>query len=137
MGINGIGASAVIADGPDSADRMFLVRAEVLEALLAEVFPQLADGSEASRSASLVEPVTDAESRVLRLLPSNLSGPDIARELYLSVNTVRTHVRHIYQKLGVRGRREAVDRARELRILPSLAPHRLSTNAPMRELRSA
>jgi LuxR family maltose regulon positive regulatory protein len=50
-------------------------------------------------------------------LPTNLSRPDIARELSVSVNTVNTHVRNIYSKLGAGNRTEAVDRARRLRLL--------------------
>ncbi|HEX3370527.1 MAG TPA: LuxR C-terminal-related transcriptional regulator, partial [Candidatus Cybelea sp.] len=57
------------------------------------------------------------ELRVLRYLPTNLSRPNIARELYVSVNTVNTHVRNIYSKLGAANRTEAVKRARELRLL--------------------
>jgi LuxR family maltose regulon positive regulatory protein len=53
---------------------------------------------------------------VLRLLRSDLSGPDIARELVVSLNTMRTHTRSIYSKLGVNSRREAVRRAAELGI---------------------
>ena len=54
------------------------------------------------------------ELEVLRLLRSDLSGPDIARELIVSLNTVRTHTKNIYAKLGVNNRREAVTRAAEL-----------------------
>jgi LuxR family transcriptional regulator, maltose regulon positive regulatory protein len=54
---------------------------------------------------------------VLRYLPTNLSAPEIAGELYLSVNTVRTHMRHIYEKLGAHSRTEAVERARALGLL--------------------
>jgi LuxR family maltose regulon positive regulatory protein len=49
---------------------------------------------------------------VLRYLPTNLSAPEIASELSVSVHTVRTHVRHLFAKLGVHGRTEAVARAR-------------------------
>lgn len=54
------------------------------------------------------------ELEVLRLLRSELSGPDIARELVVSLNTMRTHTKSIYAKLGARNRREAVRRAAEL-----------------------
>ena len=62
-------------------------------------------------------PVDDLSAReldVLRLLRSDLSGPDIARELLVSLNTLRTHTKNIYAKLGVNNRREAVTRAHEL-----------------------
>jgi LuxR family maltose regulon positive regulatory protein len=54
---------------------------------------------------------------VLRYLPTSLSVTEIAGQLYLSVNTVRTHMRHIYDKLGVHRRHEAVERARALGLL--------------------
>jgi len=60
------------------------------------------------------EQLTRRELDVLRLLRSDLSGPDIARELTVSLNTLRTHTKRIYVKLGVNSRREAVTRATEL-----------------------
>jgi LuxR family transcriptional regulator, maltose regulon positive regulatory protein len=62
----------------------------------------------------LVDELSNRELDVLRLLRSDLSGPDIARELLVSLNTVRTHTKSIYMKLGVNNRREAVTRAAEL-----------------------
>jgi LuxR family maltose regulon positive regulatory protein len=62
----------------------------------------------------LVDELSTRELDVLRLLRSDLSGPDIARELVVSLNTVRTHTRNIYMKLGATNRREAVTRAAEL-----------------------
>ncbi len=63
------------------------------------------------------EELSPGELRVLRFLPTNLSRPEIAGELSVSVNTVNTHVRSIYAKLGVQDRSSAVQRARELRLL--------------------
>jgi LuxR family maltose regulon positive regulatory protein len=54
---------------------------------------------------------------VLRYLPTNLRAPEIAAELFVSLNTIRTHLRNIYAKLGVHGRTDAVKRARELGLL--------------------
>ena len=54
---------------------------------------------------------------VLRLLGSDLDGPDIAREVTVSLNTVRTHTKNIYSKLGVNTRRAAIRRAAELDLL--------------------
>jgi len=65
----------------------------------------------------LAEPLSERELEVLRLLASDLDGPDIARELVVSLNTVRTHTKNIYAKLGVNSRREAVRRAAELGLL--------------------
>jgi LuxR family transcriptional regulator, maltose regulon positive regulatory protein len=65
----------------------------------------------------LTEELSPTELRVLRYLPTNLSRPEIASELSVSVNTVNTHVRNIYAKLQARDRSAAVQRARELRLL--------------------
>jgi LuxR family transcriptional regulator, maltose regulon positive regulatory protein len=72
----------------------------------------------ASRALRLTEPLSQGEIRVLRYMPTNLSTPEIARELSLSVHTVRKHVRHLFAKLGVHGRTETVARARAL-LAPS------------------
>jgi LuxR family maltose regulon positive regulatory protein len=69
------------------------------------------------RRDSLIEPLSDRERDVLRLLAGDLDGPSIARELVVSLNTVRTHTKHIYAKLGVTNRRAAVRRAHELNLL--------------------
>ena len=63
---------------------------------------------------ALIEPLSERELEVLRLLGSELDGPAIARELMVSLNTVRTHTKHIYAKLAVTNRRAAVRRAAEL-----------------------
>ena len=62
----------------------------------------------------LVDPLSARELDVLRLLGSDLDGPDIARELTVSLNTMRTHTKNIYAKLGVTNRRKAVSRAAQL-----------------------
>ena len=63
------------------------------------------------------ESLSERELQVLRLLDSELTGPEIARELFLSHNTVRTHTQHIFTKLDVTNRRAAVLRARERGLL--------------------
>jgi LuxR family maltose regulon positive regulatory protein len=65
----------------------------------------------------LAEPLSESELRVLRFLPGNLSAPEIAGQLYVSTSTVKTHMRHIYEKLDAHRRAEAVDRARALGLL--------------------
>ena len=65
----------------------------------------------------LVDPLSERELDVLRLLASDLDGPSIARELVVSLNTVRTHTKHVYSKLGVNSRRAAVSRAHQLGLL--------------------
>ena len=69
---------------------------------------------DAPASQGLIEPLSERELDVLRLLGTDLDGPEIARELIVSLNTVRTHTKNIYAKLGVNNRRAAVRRAMEL-----------------------
>lgn len=66
---------------------------------------------------NLLEPLSDRELEVLRLLGTDLDGPELARELTVSLNTIRTHTKNIYTKLGVNSRRAAVRRAEELGLL--------------------
>jgi LuxR family maltose regulon positive regulatory protein len=87
--------------------------------LLSEILDVLAGASAPPRSeaAPLLEELSEAELRVVRYLPGNLRAPEIAAELFVSPNTVRTHIRHIYAKLDAHSRKEAVERARELGLL--------------------
>jgi LuxR family transcriptional regulator, maltose regulon positive regulatory protein len=77
---------------------------------------RLVPSPRAVRQDGLVDPLSDRELTVLRYLSSRLTCTEIARELYLSVNTVRSHVKAVYRKLGVNSRREAVGRGRELGV---------------------
>jgi LuxR family maltose regulon positive regulatory protein len=89
-------------------------------ALLADIVDLLRDGSPPSRELEqFLQPdeLSPSELRVLRYLPTNLTRPEIAGELYVSINTVNTHIRNIYSKLGARDRSVAVQRARELRLI--------------------
>jgi LuxR family maltose regulon positive regulatory protein len=65
----------------------------------------------------LVDPLSERECEVLKLLTTELSGPEIARELMVSMNTIRTHNKNIYSKLGVNSRRDAVKQAKELKLI--------------------
>ncbi|HXB16739.1 MAG TPA: AAA family ATPase [Solirubrobacteraceae bacterium] len=97
--------------------------------LLADVIDALGGAAPAAADrerSSHVDELSPSELRVLRYLPTNLTRPEIARELYVSVNTVNTHVRSIYSKLGVGDRSAAVLRSRELRLL-SAGPLRTSS----------
>jgi LuxR family maltose regulon positive regulatory protein len=67
--------------------------------------------------APLLEPLSERECAILRYLPTTLSNREIAAELFVTTNTVKTHLRSIYRKLDVARRREAVERARDLRLL--------------------
>jgi LuxR family maltose regulon positive regulatory protein len=91
------------------------------------------DGTEAVGPVGrpLVEPVSERELDVLRLLAGDLDGPDIARELVVSLATVRTHTRNIYAKLGVNNRRAAVRRAAELGLLSRRGDSRSGDGRPI------
>ena len=96
--------------------------------LISEILNLLAGAgrptSPAGKPLSLREPLSDSETRVLRYLPTNLSAREIADELVLSWYTVKTHMRHLYAKLGTHTRHETVERARALGLLAP-SPRRL------------
>jgi len=98
--------------------------------LISEILSLPADGrtqaSSPGEPPSPYEPLSESETRVLRYLPTNLSAREIADELFLSWYTVKTHMRHLYAKLGTHTRHETVDRARALGLLAP-SPHRLAS----------
>jgi LuxR family maltose regulon positive regulatory protein len=88
--------------------------------MIAEILSLLARQTPSSPSGRPQQPLarlSDSEIRVLRYLPTSLSMPEIANELSVSHNTVRTHMRHMYAKLGTHRRADTVARARELGLL--------------------
>lgn len=124
---------AVTLAAPEGYVRVFLDEGPVLASLLRALARQVdappytrdlvaalpRPGAEAvpvgrSRRQGPVEALSSRELDVLRLLATELSGPEIARALYVSLNTVRTHTKNVYAKLGVTSRRAAVRRAEEL-----------------------
>ncbi len=121
---------ALLTAAPLAMRRPFLVQAADLSELLgARIEAGTADpafavdlirrmsGQGSRPPATLAAALTDREQLVLRYLASTLSNAEIASELYLSVNTVKSHQRMVYRKLGAAGRRDAVRRAKELRLL--------------------
>jgi len=122
---------------PKDCQRVFLDEGERLSNLLQTIVPDLTkrplitfatlllqafapgrSGQPAvAPAAPLLEPLSPQEQRVLRLLSAGLSNPEIARELVVSTNTIKTQVRSIYNKLNVNNRAEAADAARELKLL--------------------
>jgi LuxR family transcriptional regulator, maltose regulon positive regulatory protein len=88
-------------------------------ALLSDILDVVHGSSLAAKDQPVpqTEELSPTELRVLRYLPTNLSRPEIAGELSVSVNTVNTHIRNIYAKLQARDRSSAVQRARDLRLL--------------------
>jgi LuxR family maltose regulon positive regulatory protein len=89
----------------------------MLPSLLAET--ERGQGLERStrRPAGLREELSEGELRILRLLATDLTQREIGRELYLSVNTVKSHAHAIYIKLDAASRHEAVQRGRALRLI--------------------
>jgi LuxR family maltose regulon positive regulatory protein len=89
-------------------------------ALVSEILNLLSGHAPTARpeqAEPLRQPLSESELRVLRYLPTNLTAPEIAAELFVSLNTIRTHMRNVYAKLGVHSRADAVKRARELGLL--------------------
>jgi LuxR family maltose regulon positive regulatory protein len=135
----GDGASALVAleqaltaAEPEGYVRLFVDEGHAMKVLLREAsrrgittgyISELLAGWERpsvrpAKTQGLVVALSDRELEVLRLLASELSGPLIARELMVSLNTMRTHTKSIYMKLGVNTRRAAVRRGQELSLLP-------------------
>ncbi|CAN5199500.1 LuxR C-terminal-related transcriptional regulator [soil metagenome] len=119
---------ALLAAEPEGYVRVFVDRGAAMASLL-EGAPKrgiapiyvgrllAALGEPAARGPArhdLIDPLSQREQEVLRLLGTDLGGPEIARHLVVSLNTVRTHTKNIYAKLGVNNRRAAVRRAAEL-----------------------
>ena len=93
-------------------------------ALIAEILGLLAGHKPAPPPAGPrlpIEPLSRSELRVLRYLPTNLTGPEIAGELYVSFNTIKAHMRNLYAKLGTHRRAKTIARARGLGLLAPLA----------------
>jgi LuxR family maltose regulon positive regulatory protein len=111
-------------EGQELAALLHLMRAHVTEAPLLKYLQTLlhafaAEPDTPHRVMAEIEPLSRQEQRVLRLVLAELSYPEIARELVVSVNTVKTHVNHIYRKLNVHSRREARSVVLDLHLLSS------------------
>jgi LuxR family maltose regulon positive regulatory protein len=124
---------------PDGARFFFLIqpaprllegharRGTAHAALIAEILDVIGGRGRAAQAAAPripLEPLSQSEIRVLRYLPTNLSAPEIANELSVSTNTVKTHIHHLYAKLGTHRRAQAVARARDLGLLAPSAGRR-------------
>lgn len=125
--VDQLSAAFTTAPEPGAYTRLFVAEGNPMQALLRHA---QRDGAAAGHPARvlalterpapnhvLAEPLSERETEVLRLLDSDLTGPEIARALFISHNTFRTHTRHIFAKLHVTTRRAAVLRADELRLL--------------------
>jgi LuxR family transcriptional regulator, maltose regulon positive regulatory protein len=102
-------------------------------ALIAEILSLLAGRNSAPPPAGprpTSQPLRDSELRVLRYLPTSLTAPEIARELYVSLHTVKTHMRNLYAKLGTHRRADTVARARALGLLAPSPPKGRALRVP-------
>lgn len=99
-------AKNLLAARPDGAEALY-ARVSAVERLLQHTSP----------GGPLIEPLTEREEAVLRLLRGPLSVPEIGRELHLSPNTIKTHMRAIYRKLGVGTRHDAIKQARLMGLI--------------------
>ncbi len=134
-GVDTLGVALTAVPEPDGYARLLLDEKPAMLGLLRDAQEQGLAGDHAKRLLDLTrsapasysrasglaaawkgQPLTDRELQVLRLLDSDLSGPQIADVLFVSQNTLRTHTRHIFTKLDVTTRRAAVSRARESRL---------------------
>jgi LuxR family transcriptional regulator, maltose regulon positive regulatory protein len=114
-------ASSIIRHGPPvrSLLRRRIAQGTAHRAFAGDLLSALDEqpGSGRPNGDPLLEPLSDRELTVLRFLPTLMSNAEIASEMFVSVNTVKTHLKHIYRKLGVSERRDAVRRGRELHLL--------------------
>lgn len=130
-------AAAVTAGVAAGYARLFLDEGAPLRELLARLAASGGPAADAARRLLHAEPraaglalplekggtLSEREAEVLRLLATDLSGPEIAARLFVSINTLRTHTKHIFSKLDVRTRRAAVSRARERGLLRERSDH--------------
>jgi LuxR family maltose regulon positive regulatory protein len=94
------------------------LRRETAHRALVEELLEALDGRAHDRPARQPsEPLSDRELTILRFLPTMMSNQEIADELFVSVNTLKTHLKHIYRKLDVASRRDAVERGRDMELL--------------------
>ncbi|GHO62275.1 hypothetical protein KSC_011670 [Ktedonobacter sp. SOSP1-52] len=123
----------VLQAAPENYLRLFLDEGEELVPLLRSLLPELQGetplrfarellqiltrGSSAATSLELSEALSSQEARVLRLLVAGRSNPEIANELVVSINTVKTQLQSIYRKLNVSNRVEASEAARQLKLV--------------------
>jgi LuxR family maltose regulon positive regulatory protein len=96
-----------------SADGNLKAYAQTLLAAYQDAEPQ----GTSDKTQTLVEPLSERELEVLALLSQGMSGPEISAELFVSLNTIKSHIKNIYSKLGVNKRFDAIERARELGII--------------------
>jgi LuxR family maltose regulon positive regulatory protein len=109
---DGLLAMFLLYPAPDLLERQARLRT-THASLISEILSLLAGHTPAAVDVQpLGEPLSESELRVLRYLPTNLRAPEIAAELFVSLNTIRTHMRNVYLKLGVHSHADAAKRAR-------------------------
>ena len=112
------------ASGPEQLERMLLRLQELRPELTGTVDALLVLLGRGGRSTRCPwpDPLTDRELSVLQFLPTMMTNGEIAADLFVSVNTVKAHLKRIFLKLDVTSKRQAVQRARELGLLPGGPP---------------
>lgn len=131
-------AQAIQLAAPENYCRLFLDHAQALADLLPRVRPiapsfveqlitdfggalPVASLSAPDQSATLIEPLSEREIEILRLLSAGLSNQEIAHKLVITVGTTKWHLNHIYAKLGVKGRTQAIAQVRALKLIECTA----------------
>jgi LuxR family maltose regulon positive regulatory protein len=121
-------AAAMVAAHPDSLVESFVRAGPAIvrmasedtdgpSSLRARILSRAREVALPTPGADLVDPLTDRELEILSYLPSRFTNTELADHFYVSVNTIKTHMAHIYRKLDVANRNGAIARARELGIL--------------------
>jgi LuxR family maltose regulon positive regulatory protein len=107
-----------IAEGPQMAELLQKAGAQGIQSsYVSQLLSAYSDYHELRQATSLVDPLSDRELEVLRMIAVGMTNPEIAEKLILSIGTVKSHTGNIYSKLGVHNRTEAVTRAMELNLL--------------------
>ncbi len=108
--------AAISAIAPDYVRKLLAALQQQTGATVAETTEAMPSSLRRAQSG-LIEPLSERELQILRLLTTNLSSSEMAEQLFISPNTVRTHIKNVYQKLDVHSRAEAIDRAHEVGLL--------------------
>jgi LuxR family maltose regulon positive regulatory protein len=109
--------SVVSDSGPEITTRIAALGAPSLPAIAGTVLRQAAGRTPSPVRRTLTEPLTEREMEVLVLLPTRFTNRELAARYFVSVNTIKSHMSHIYRKLEVTNRSEAIERANELGLL--------------------
>ena len=111
------GLVEVFVRGGAAVVRLVAERAEVARDFRDAVLARAREAIAPAPGDDLADPLTDRELEILSYLPSRLTNTELAQQCYVSVNTIKTHMAHIYRKLDAANRNEAIAKARQLGLL--------------------